>query len=125
MSSVCLGLAGIFYKVVFGTTPAECTGEEENLAINTPSGNIETRGSSGRFPSSTKLLKRKERKRHATDLLKGVNSAKQKLNYEETREEDDDLLWKQATRSVTVSFVCLRVWFSIVTRDLLSLTRRK
>ena len=35
--SVCLGLAGIFYKVVFGATPAECTGEEENSAITRPS----------------------------------------------------------------------------------------
>ena len=125
MSSVCLGLAGIFYKVVFGATPAECTGEEKNPAVNTPSGNIETRDSSGRFSSSTKLLKRKERKRHATDLLKGLNSAKRKLNYEEKPEEDDDVLWKRTTRSVTVSSVCLRVWFSLVTRDLLSLTRRK
>ena len=63
MSSVCLGLAGIFYKVVFGAAPTECTGEEENSAINTPSGNNKTRDSSGRFSSSTKLLKTKERKR--------------------------------------------------------------
>ena len=124
MSSVYLGLAGIFYKVVFGATPAECTGEEENPAINTPSGNIKTRDSSGRFSSSTKLLKTKDRKRHATDMLKGVNSAKRKLNYEKKREEDDDVLWKRTTRSVAVSFVCLRVWFSLVTRDLLSLMRR-
>ena len=77
LSSACLGLAGIFYKVVFGATPAECTGEEEIPAINTPSGNAETRDSSGRFSSSTKVLKTKERKRHATYLLKGVNSAKE------------------------------------------------
>ena len=67
--SVCLALAGIFYRVVFGATPAECTGEEENPVITTPSDNVETRDSSGRFSSSTKLLKTKERKRHATDLL--------------------------------------------------------
>ena len=30
-----LGLAGNFYKVVFGATPAECTGEEEIPTINT------------------------------------------------------------------------------------------
>ena len=108
MSSVCLGLAGIFYKVVSGATPAECTGEEEIPAINTPSGNVETRDSSGRFSSSTKLLKTKERKRHATDLLKGFNSAKRKLNYEEKLEEDDVVLGKRTTRSVTVSFFCFQ-----------------
>jgi len=37
-------------------------------------------------------LKTKERKRHAKDLLKGVNSAKRKLNYEEKREEDDAMV---------------------------------
>ena len=110
LSSVCLGLAGIFYKVVFGATPAECTGEEEIPAINTPSGNAETRDSSGRFSSSTKVLKTKERKRHATDLLKGVNSAKRKLNYEEKLKEDDDLLGKRTTRSVTVSFFCFQLF---------------
>ena len=108
MSSVCLGLAGIFYKVVFGATPAECTGEEEIPAINTPSGNVETRDSSSLCSSSTKLLKTKERKRHATDLLKGVNSAKRKSNYEEKLEEDEVVLGKRTTRSVTVSFFCFQ-----------------
>ena len=106
MPSVCLGLAGIFYKFVFGATLAECTGEEENSVTNTPPGNVETRDSSGRFSSSNKLLKTKERKRHATDLLKGVKSAKRKLNYEEKREGDDEVVWKRTTTSVTVSFFC-------------------
>ena len=108
VASVCLGLAGIFYKVVFGATPAECMGEEENPAINTPSGNVQTRDSSGRFSSSTKLLKTKERKRHATGLLRGIKSAKRKLNYEEKQEEENEVLWKRTTRSVTVSFFCFQ-----------------
>ena len=98
--SVCLGLAGIFSKVVFGATPAECTGEEGNSATNTPSDNVETRYSSGRFSSTTKLLKTKERKRHATDLLKGVISAKRKLKYEEKREGDDEV-------TVSLFYFCL------------------
>lgn len=121
MPSVCLGLATIFYKVVFGATPAECAGEEENPAINTPSGDVETRDTSGRFSSSTKLLKTKQRKRHAKDLLRGIHSAKRKLNYEEKRDEEVEMLCKRTTRSVTVScFWFLFVWLSLVTRDLLS-----
>ena len=76
MSSICLGLARSFYKVVFGATLAKWTGEEGNPGLNAPSGNVETHDSLGHFSSLTKLLNRKERKRHATDLLRGVNSAK-------------------------------------------------
>ena len=108
MSSVCLGLARSFYKVVFGATLAKWTGEEENPGINTPSGNAETHDWSGHFSSLTKLWNRKERKPHATDLLRGVNSAKWKLNYDEKREEDDDVLWKWTTQSVMVSFLCFQ-----------------
>lgn len=89
-----------FHKVVCDTTPAEYTGEEENPVINTPSGNVETRDSSGRFSSSTKLLKTKERKRHATGVLRGIYSAKRKLNYDEKQEEENEVLWKRTTRSV-------------------------
>jgi len=52
--------------------------------------NVETHDSSDRFSSSTKLLKTKERKCHATDLLKGVISAKRKVK----EGGDEEVLWK-------------------------------
>ena len=68
--------------------------KEENVVINRPSGSVETHDSSGRHFSSTKLLKTKERKRHVTDLLRGISLAKRKLNYEEKSEEEDEVLLK-------------------------------
>ena len=103
---ICLGLAGIFYAVVFGVSPAECIGEgsltlsgedqenKENTAIHTPLANVKTRDLSGRFSSASRLFKTKERKCHAVDLLKGINSVKQKLDYEDRQEEEDKEHWK-------------------------------
>lgn len=104
---------GIFYAVVFGTLSGECIGEDsaslsgedqEKIAINKPSGNVKARDSSGRFSSSNKLLNTRERKGHATDLLKRINSAKRKLDCVEEQEEEHKERWKRTTRSVTVSF---------------------
>ena len=112
-----LGLARIFYAVVFGAIHAECIGEDsvslsredqENTTINTPSDNVKVRDSSGRFSSSTKLVKTKERKSHAIDLLKGINSAKKKLDFNMEQEGEQKERWKRATRSVTVSFFCFQ-----------------
>ena len=108
MPYLCLGLAGIFYAVVFGAIHAECTGEDsedqENTTINMPSDNVKVRDSSGRFSSSTKLVKTKERKSHAIDLLKGINSAKRKLDFDVEQEGEHKECWKRATQSITVSF---------------------
>lgn len=90
-----LGLAGIFYAVVFGAIHAECIGEDsvslsnedqENTTINTPSDNVKVRDSSGRLSSSTKLAKTKERKSHTIDLLKNINSAKRKSYFDVEQE---------------------------------------
>ena len=72
-----------------------------------------------------KLVKTKERKSNAIDLLKGINSAKRKLDFDVEQEGEQNERWKRATRSVTVSFflfsVCLQVFcFSLVTRHRLS-----
>ena len=112
-----LGLAGIFCAVVIGAIHAECIGEDSvslsredqgNTTINTPLDNVKVCDSSGRFSSLTKLVKTKERKSHAIDLLKGINSAKRKLDFDVEQEGEQKERWKRATGSITVSSFCFQ-----------------
>ena len=64
---------------------------------------VETRDSSGRFSSANILSETRERKRHATDLLRGIKAKKRKYCSKEDRDEEDNAQWMRATRSVTVS----------------------
>lgn len=93
-NAICMPWISQNFSVYFGTLNVDCIGqdcvsrkEQENKEnTNTPLDNVLSVNSLGRFCSSTKLLKTKKRKRHAIELLKGIDSAKRKSDYNKEHE---------------------------------------